>query len=90
MSTTLYSDKNLPGSPRPKWRALGKDANDVWHNIDAAAGEVVGVHEPSGRVVAREPYDTVDAWVAHVDAEIGWQDHPDATPGRGWLEVVSA
>lgn len=89
MSTRIYSDKTVPGTPLPKWRALGKDANDVWHNINAATGEVVGVHEPTGRLVARERYDTVSAWVAHVDAEIGWQDHPDATPGRGWLEAIS-
>jgi hypothetical protein len=90
MSTTLYSDKTVPGTPLPKWRALGKDSNDVWHNVNAAANEVVGVHGPTGRVVAREPLHTIESWVAHVDAEIGWQHHPDATPGQGWLEVVSA
>ena len=88
MSTTLYSEKSI--GPRPQWLALGVDAAGRWHNYHTDHEEIV-VTDATG-IVHRERLDgrPVADWVAYVDDARGWQDHPDATPGRGWLEGATA
>jgi len=85
MDTTQYSEKKASDG-RPLWIALGIDSNDVWHTVNTETGTVVGVHAPTGRMVAREPCRSIRQWTRHVAAEIGWQEHPDADPRRRWFE----
>jgi hypothetical protein len=87
MSTTIHSDKSVRG--RPKWLALGVDADGLWHNYRTDTEEIV-VTDDTG-IVYRQPLGTtpVSKWVRHIDDTRGWKDHPDASPGRGIVEAVA-
>jgi len=87
MSTTIYSDKTV-GS-RPAYLALGVDADGCWHTYRTTDETVLVTSADGIEHVERLGGRAVREWVAFVDDRRGWADHPDATPGQGWLEAVA-
>jgi hypothetical protein len=89
MSTTLYSDVSV--GARPRWRALGIDADGCWHTgrAPAAAPDEVVVTDGTG-VRHRQYIESASDWVEAIAAEAGWQAHTEAQPGAGLLDEVTA
>jgi hypothetical protein len=93
MDTKIASEHKA--GVRSRWQALGVDTDGLWHNLRAhrdRPDEIVVTDPDDGTLVWRECLTgtSVDAWVAHIDAERGWQDHPDADPRRRWFEGAVA
>jgi hypothetical protein len=88
MSTTIHSDKTV--GVRPKYLALGVDRNGRWHTYRTTDETILVTDEAGLQHVERLDGRPVRHWVAYIDDGVGWQDHPDASPGRGWLEAVAA
>jgi len=88
MSTTIVSDKSV--GPRPRWRALGIDNEGAWHNVRAYANapDEVVVTDATG-ILHRRYVDSAEQWIDAIADEAGWQDRPEATPGKGLLEAVT-
>jgi hypothetical protein len=87
MATCIHSDKSV--GVRPQYLALGVDADGCWHTYRTDTETILVTDETGIRHVERLGGRHVSDWVAFVEDRRGWQDHPDATPGRGWLEVLA-
>jgi hypothetical protein len=88
MATCIHSDKSV--GVRPQYLALGVDADGCWHNYRTDTEKIIVTSDAGIEHVEPLAGRPVEHWVAFVDDRIGWADHPDAQPGRGWLEVLAA
>jgi hypothetical protein len=77
MNATTPTDESVSHNPRPRYIALGEDAEGGTH-LYRTADETIFAFDASGRREYRFDIDgrpeTVEDYVAHVAAERGWYD----------------